>query len=136
MKFFGQIFSANSTQPDPIHVKDLQDAPKPTSDHAVISLLGMANHTAGYIDNFVTIAASLRDLTKSAKFEWNKIHQQSFANSLLLHGQHNVWCISISKMDVDASPVGVSAILSRKTIVGDDKVISDAIQALTQVEKK
>ena len=43
LKFFGQIFSGNSTQPDPVRVKDLQDAPKPTSVHDVRSLLRMAN---------------------------------------------------------------------------------------------
>ena len=30
LKFFGQIFLANNTQPDPVRVKDLQDAPKET----------------------------------------------------------------------------------------------------------
>ena len=75
LKFFGQTFSANDTQPDPVRVKDLQDAPEPTSVHDIRSLLGMANYSATYIDNLATITAPMRDLTKKdAKFGWNEIH--------------------------------------------------------------
>ena len=142
LKFFGQIFSANGTQPDPVRVKDLQDAPKPTSVHDVRSLLGMANYSARYIDNFATITAPLRDLTKkNTKFEWNEIHQQAFdkLTTALLSAQ----CMAYfdtqkdTYITVDASPVGISAILSQKTTgQNDDKVISYACRALTQVERR
>ena len=38
LQFFEQIFSGNGTQPDPVRVKVLQDASKPTSVHDVQSL--------------------------------------------------------------------------------------------------
>ena len=142
LKFFGQIFSANGTQPDPICVKDLQDAPKPTSVHDVRSLLGMANYSARYIDNFATITAPLRDLTKkNTKFEWNEIHQQAFDK--LTTALSSAQCMAYfdtqkdTYITVDASPVGISAILSQKTTGQDnDKVISCVSRALTQVERR
>ena len=142
MKFFGQIFSANGKQLDPVRVKDLQDAPKPTSVHDVRSLLGMANYSARYIDNFATITAPLRDLTKkNTKFEWNQIHQQAFDK--LTTALSSAQCMAYfdtqkdTYITVDASPVGISTILSQKTTgQDDDKVISYASRALTQVEKR
>ena len=142
LKFFGQIFSANGTQPDPGRVKDLQDAPKPTSVHDVRSLLGMANSSARYIDNFATLTAPLRDLTKkNAKFEWNKTHQQAFDQLTTALSSAQCMAYFDTKKDtyitVGASPVGISAILSQKTKgQDDDKVVSYASRALTQVERR
>ena len=44
LSFFGQIFSATGTRPDPKHVQDLQDAQVPKNVHEVRSFLGMANY--------------------------------------------------------------------------------------------
>lgn len=142
LKFFGQIFSASGTQPDPIRVKDLQDAPKPTNVHAVRSLLGMANYSSKYIANFSTITAPLRELTKkNAQFEWKDIHQKAFEQ--LTTALSSAQCMAYfdtqkdTYVTVDASPVGISAILSQKTKgMEDDKVISYASRALTDVEKR
>ena len=99
LKFFGQIFSASVTQPDPIRVKDLQDAPKPTNVHAVRSLLGMANYSSKYIANLSTITAPLRELTKqNAQFEWTDIHQKAFEQlTIQRYRQHNAWHTSIHR---------------------------------------
>jgi hypothetical protein len=142
LKFFGQIFSASGTQPDPIRVKDLQDAPKPTNVHAVRSLLGMANYSSKYIANFSTITAPLRELTKkNAQFEWKDIHQKAFEQ--LTTALSSAQCMAYfdtqkdTYVTVDVSPVGISAILSQKTKgMEDDKVISYASRALTDVEKR
>ncbi len=57
LDFFGQVFSEGGTKPDPKRVKDLREAPTPTSIHDVRSLLGMANYSSRYIANFATITA-------------------------------------------------------------------------------
>ncbi len=62
LDFFGQVFSEGGTKPDPKRVKDLREAPAPTSIHDVKSVLGMANYSSRYIANFATITAQLREL--------------------------------------------------------------------------
>ena len=64
LSFFGQIFMKEGTRPDPKKINDLLHAPKPTNTHEVRSFLGMANYSSKYIQNFATITAPLRELTK------------------------------------------------------------------------
>ena len=79
LAFFGQVFSEAGIKPDPKRVTDLLNAPRPQNVHEVRSLLGMANYSSKYIENFSTITTPLRELTKkNAKFEWNETHQKVF----------------------------------------------------------
>ena len=57
LEFFGQTFSAEGTMPDPKRVHDLLNAEVPTNIRDVCSLLGMANYSSTYIENFATITA-------------------------------------------------------------------------------
>ena len=142
LSFFGQIFSANGTKPDPQRVSDLQNAPIPTNVHDVRSLLGMANYSSKYIANFATVTSPLRDLTKkNTKFEWTQDHQKAFDD--LTAALSSAKCMAYfdtqkeTYVTLDASPVGVSAILSQKsTEQNDEKVVAYAGRALTDVEKR
>ena len=79
LEFFGQIFSAEGTCPDPERVTDLQNTPTPTNAQEVRSLLGMANCSSKYIRNYATITSPLRELTKkNVRFSWTEIHQNAF----------------------------------------------------------
>ena len=81
-------------------------------------ILGMANYSSRYIANFATITAPLRELTKNTKFEWRDIHQKAFEK--LTSALSASECMAYFDMQkdtyitVDASPVGLSAILSQK----------------------
>ena len=55
LSFFGQVFTAERTKPDPARVLDLQNALVPTNVHEVRSFLGMANYSSRYIPNYATI---------------------------------------------------------------------------------
>ena len=142
LDFFGQVFSEAGIQPDPKRVTDLRNAPRPQNVHEVRSLLGMANYSCKYIANFATITTPLRELTKkNAKFEWNETHQKAFDQ--LTSALTSAPCMAYFDMHkdtfvtVDASPVGLSAILSQRTPGQDDnKVISYASRALTAVETR
>ena len=135
LQFFGQTFSADGIKPDPTRILDLQNAPKPNNVHDVRSLLGMANYSSRYIANFATITAPLRELTKkNVKFEWNKIQQIAF--DILTAAFSSAQCMAYfdsqknTYITVDASPVGISAILSQKTKGNDnEKVVSYASRA-------
>jgi hypothetical protein len=81
LEFFGQIFSADGTQPDPQRVVDLQNVATPTTVQEVRSLLGMANYSSQYIPNFATITSPLRLLTKNdTPFVWTTVHKNAFDN--------------------------------------------------------
>ena len=89
-----------------------------------------------------TLTSPLRDLTKkNAKFEWTEQHQKAFHN--LTKALSSAQCMAYfdkekeTYVTVDASPVGVSAILSQKTKkTNDEKVLAYASRALTDVEKR
>ncbi len=142
LEFFGQIFSKDGIRPDPKRVTDLLNAPRPGNVSEVRSLLGMANYSSQYIPNFATLTAPLRELTKkNARFEWNTTHEHSFKQ--LTAALATPPCMAYFDKDketsvvVDASPVGLSAILSQNTPGHDDhKVISYASRALTDPEKR
>ena len=142
LEFFGQIFSESGTRPDPKRVKDLKESPVPKNIHEVRSLLGMANYSSRYTANFATITAPLRELTrKNTKFEWKEVHQKAFEQ--LTTALSSAPCMAYFDMQkdtyitVDASPVGVSAILSQKTPgKEDERVVSYASRALTSVEQR
>ena len=85
----------------------------------VRSLLGMANYSAKYIPNFATVTAPLRNLTKkNTPFTWTDTHQNAFRQ--LTNALASAPCMAYfdkqkeTLVTVDASPVGVSAILSQK----------------------
>ena len=142
LEFLGQIFSDEGTRPDPKRVHDLLNAEVPKDIRDVRSLLGMANYSSKYIENFATITAPLRELTKkNNRFEWTEVHQDAF--NQLTNALSTAPCMSYFDKNkdtyvlVDASPVGLCAILSQKSKDADDqKVVAYASRALTDVEKR
>ncbi len=125
LEFFGQVFSKHGKRPNPKRFSDLLNAPIPKNVQEVRSLLGMANYSSQYIANFATISAPLRELTKkNARFEWKAVHQEAFDN--LTHSLSSSPCMSYfdpkkeTYIVVDASPVGLSAILSQKSKDSED----------------
>ena len=125
LSFFGQIFTKEGTRPDPKKVNDLLHAPKPGSLRVPMkfelrSFLGMANYGSKYIQNFATITGLLRELTKhNVRFEWSEAHDEAF--DTLKQTLTSAPCMSYfdkrkdTYVTVDASPVGISAILAQKS---------------------
>ena len=107
-------------RPVPKRVTDLIKAPSPGNISEVRSLLEMANY---------------------AQYAWTTIHQQSFKKHTAALATSP--CIAYFDKDketsivVDASPVGISAVLSRNTPgQNDPKIIPCASRALIDPEKK
>ena len=142
LSFFGQIFSAEGTRPDPKRVEDLQNASEPQNASEVRSLLGMANYSRKCIKDFATITVPLRELTKkNVPFKWERKHSEAFVKLKDELTKAPVMAYFDTKKEtiltVDASPVGISAILSQK-VKGqkDPQVVAYASRALTAVEKR
>ena len=107
----------------------------------VRSFLGLANYCGRYIQNFSTIAAPLRELTrKNTVWKWAKRHQDAFdklkqalvsAETLAYYNPK-----AETRIIVDASPVGLGAIMSQKQGDGSFKPVAYASRSLTDVEKR
>ena len=93
----------------------------PKNVHEVRSFLGMANYNCKYIPDYATISAPLRELTKkNAHFQWKAEHEEAFQKMKNALTSVPVMANFDTKKDivitVDASPVGISAILARKSL--------------------
>ena len=130
------VLSGQGMSADPAEIKAIKRADAPTSVSDSRSLLRMANYVSRYICKYADIVAPLRDLTrKGVEFKWQEVHQQAL-------DQHKFSLTSDDMMAyldprkrtvlmVDASPVGLGAILTK-----DGKVISYASKALSSVERR
>ena len=79
VKFFGFVFSADGLKLDPEKVDYLNNMPTPQNVNELRSLLGMANYSARFINNFASIVAPLRALTKQDTLRrWTQTEQNAF----------------------------------------------------------
>ena len=137
ISFFGLVLSKDGVSPDPIH-----DMSPPKSASEVQSFLGMATYCAKFIPSFSDISHPLRNLTKKdAKFHWSQEHQKSFDKiKEMLTSDTTMAYFDPAKETVlttDASPVGLSAILSQKTPgSGDSKIVAYASRSLSDVKTR
>ena len=136
IEFFGHIFSGDGISPDPYKIKALRDATQPQNKSEVRSFLGMAQYSSRFIPDFATITEPLRKLTKiDEEWHWDDTEETAFQNiKKSLCEQVTTSYFNPSKettIHVDASPVGISAILSQ-----DNRVVMYASRALTDVEQR
>ena len=102
----------------------------------------MANYSSSYTPDFATITAPLRELTQNnTKFKWTRIRRQAHEQLITaLTSTQSMAYFDTHKdtyITVDASPVGISAILSQRSPGNeDDKVVCYASRALTKVEQR
>ena len=116
--FFGHTIAENGIRPTDETVAAIRNAPKPSNASEVRSFLGLVNYCSRFIPNFSTIAVPLRQLThKGTPFTWTKLHQNAFeslqttltSNSVMAHFDPS----APTQLRVDASPVGLGAILTQ-----------------------
>ena len=101
----------------------------------------MANYSSKYIPDFATLTAPLRDLTKkNAQFIWLPKHQACFDK--LKATLASAPCMSYFSKEketlviVDASPVGISALLSQQDRGTNNPRLTDTEQRYSQTEKE
>ena len=114
----------------------LRDAARPQNKSEVRSFLGMAQYSSRFIPDFATITEPLRRLTKKdEQWCWNDTEETAFQNIKQSLYEHVTTSYFDPNKDttllVDASPVGISAILSQ-----DERVVMYVSRALTEVEQK
>ena len=79
INFYGLIFTANGTRPDPARIDNLVRVSAPKNASEVRSFLGLANTCFEHVPGYAVITTPLRDLTKkNVAFTWNHTQQRAF----------------------------------------------------------
>ncbi|KAK3739292.1 hypothetical protein QZH41_007139 [Actinostola sp. cb2023] len=140
LEFFGFVFSDGGMKPDPKKVEDIQNLEPPTNVKELRSILGMTGYSSRFIPDYATITAPLRELThKNSSWNWTTTHQEAFETlKEKLQSAPALAYFDISKsteIAVDASPVGLGAILTQKDENGHSHVIAYGSRSLTKTEQ-
>lgn len=134
--FFGHVFSSLGVSADPEKIKDIIGRSPPSNVSEIRSFLGMTQYFSRFIPRYATLTEPLRRLThQEVPWCWSDKEEDTFnkLKSCLSSTEVMVYFDphKPSEVLVDASPVGVSAILTQ-----DGKVVSYASRALTDVEQR
>ena len=141
IRFYGFVFSQEGIQADPGKVAAVISLDTPESCDAVRSFLGMANYVRRFIPGFADITAPLRELTKKdATFQWTADCEAS-VNSIkeLLANEQVLAYFNTripSEIIVDASPVGLAAILVQSYENDVSRIIAFASKSLSATEQR
>ena len=139
---YGVNFSKEGVKPDPKKIEAFIKAPRPQNASEVRSILGMANYSSRYIPNYASITEPLRRLTrKNAIFVWRTEHTNAFNKLKQSLSKSPVMAYFDVQKDtqivVDASPVGISAILAQAPKGSNEFcIVAYASRALTDVEQR
>lgn len=142
LEFFGYIFSDKGMSADPQKVEEILKLAVPTNTSEVRSLLGMTNYCARFIQGYATMTQPLRELIqKKHPWRWTPRHDQSLAQ--LKDALTNAPVTSYFDPDketeivVDASPVGLGAILAQKDPETSDRhIVAYASKSLSETERR
>lgn len=143
LEFFGHVFSEKGVEPDAKKIQSILDMPDPQNASEVRSLLGMTNYCGSrFIAAYSTLTHELHELTKKdTPFIWTEKHSNALKKLKLMLTQSPVLdyfdSTKINEVYVDASPVGLSAILMQRSIKSQDRtIVTYASRALTPVEAR
>lgn len=140
VKYLGFKLSSKGYEPDEEKVRAILDVPVPTNVTELKSFLGFISFYHSFVKNFATIASPLYDLTKKGvDFVWSRQTEESFNTLKSAVAAH----VSLNKFDVnaklivevDASPMGVGAVLLQQHQDGSMSTISFASRRLTVCEQ-
>ena len=142
VEFYGMVFSADGIQLTDEKVKALKEAKTPSTPGEVSSLIGLATYCSKFIPNLSSIIEPLRKLTRiGEEWKWNEIHEKA-----LQQLKEQVITKALAYFDtewqtevvVDASPVGVGAVLIQRDPRDKSacKIVAYASKALSDVERR
>ncbi|VDI82386.1 Hypothetical predicted protein [Mytilus galloprovincialis] len=129
MTFMGHVLSAKGIGPQKSKVEAVTSARNPKTASEMRSFHGLVNYCGRYIPDFSTVSAPLRELTRAkTKWIWSSRHQDAFDELKRFNAETHVI--------VDASPVGLGAILSQKQSDWNFRPVTFASRTLTNVEQR
>jgi len=139
--FLGFVLSPGRMAMDPAKVRSVTEWPTPTDRKQLQRFLGFANFYRRFIRNYSRVAAPLHALTSvKARFNWNEKADQAFRKPKLLFTSAPVLVSPDPErqfiVEVDASSVGVGAVLSQRTEEGRVHPCAFFSRKLSLAEKK
>ena len=142
VEFYGHIFSKEGMQPSPSKIEEILNLPTPENASEVRSLLGMLNFCGSrFIKNYATLTYPLRILTqKDVQFSWKEEQEKAFSQlKTALQDDLKLAYFDTQKephVFVDASPVGLGAILAQQDGDKQFKTVQIGSRSLTPVEQR
>lgn len=139
MKFWGVVIGEKGVSVDPAKVKAVKDFPRPST---VKSLLGMVTYCARFMPNLADATAPLRKLStmSEADFQWSEQCDASLKRLQdMLSNTRTLAYFNPEKateLVVDASPIGLGAILTQVGRDGKRHVVAYASKALSNTEQR
>ncbi|CAF3358581.1 unnamed protein product [Rotaria socialis] len=147
LRYLGHVVSQTGIEPDPEKIRAVRDYSIPIRLKDVRTFLGLTGYYRRFIRNYATIAEPLISLTRNTDnkpFHWSLSCQQAFDH--LRHLLIEAPIIAYPQFDkpfilqLDASDVGLSAILAQKLVDDDgvhrEHVIGYASRTLSASERK
>ena len=142
LEFFGYVFSDKGISADPKKVEAIVNLQSPSNATEVRSLLGMSNYCSRFISGYATLTQPLRELTqKNTPWEWTDRHEHALQQLETALAEAPVTAYfdpdKPTEINVDASPVGLGAILAQtSSTTGDKHVVVYASRSLTAVKQR
>ena len=143
VEFLGHVVSAEGISTDPAKIERVKDWPVPTNVGDVRSFLGFAGYYRRFVKDFSTTAKPLTDLLRDGTpFVWTGNCQQSFRQ--LCAQLTDAPVLAYPRfgpdaprfiIDVDASGVGLGAVLSQEGEDGRERPIAYASRLISRTEK-
>ena len=140
IKYLGHVISKNGLQKSTEKIVAIQNAPRPKNVEEVQQFLGMVR----YYDKFIPDASSILEplnnlLRKNSKFRWTDACETAFQRAKDEIISDRVLMPFTPEYEVilatDASPYGLSAVLSHKLPDGSERPVLFISRSLTKAEK-
>ena len=141
IEFYGHIFSADGVAVHPKHKTAILKIDRPQNVGDVRSFLSMISYSSRFIRDLATISEPLRNLIKqNIPWTWGDREEQSFRRlkQCLMDATFTSYFDpnKHTAITVDASPVGLSAILTQVDANNIRRVISYASRSLSDIEQR
>lgn len=139
LDFLGHRLDAEGLHPQHAKVTAIKEAPSPRNVDELRSFLGMVNYYAKFVKaNADRLTPLYKLLQNGIAWEWNAQHEKAFqaTKDILASPQVLVHYDSTKPIHLacDASPVGISAVLSHMVNNTDERPIAYASRTLTKAE--
>lgn len=140
--FLGFKINKNGFKPSDDKITAIRAFKQPSTVAELRSFLGLVTHLGQYIADLSTVTEPLRILTqKNATWDWRDEQTQAFeeVRKRIIQDfqQHGFYHPSLqTRLYVDASPVGVGAVLTQIQKNGREQTVAYAAKSLTEVERR
>ena len=140
VQYLGHVMDAQGLHTSPDKVKAIKEAPRPANQQQLRAFLGLVNYYGKFLPSLSVTTHPLNQLLQSnSKWRWSKACEATFQTLKQQLSSKPVLVLYNSslplKLECDASPYGVGAVLSHVMPNGDEKPIAFGSQTLSKAER-